>query len=593
VLTLIVFILATGCGNNLESAVAEVGDEVITVEDLRQEMIRQFRTEKGAASKSLEQREKVLENLIERRLKVAGARAEGYFDRPEFKEKEGTLLTDAMINRLYEVKILDEVVNEKVMKDFYEKQGSEVDAAHILLKWTTDSAAVRQRALEIGREIKGGLAFDAAAERYTEEPGGKERKGDLGWFSWGRMVKEFQDACWAMKDGEISAPVETRFGVHIIHLKGRRAVEGRPDFEEEKENIKNACRSAMSQEIMDAGNAYLEKMKKDMNFKVESALMPQLLSDIQANLKPELRLMDIFHVLSQGAWKDKALASWKGGKMDMAGLMKGQERNFRPASSITTPKELEDLIVNTSVFPMLTERAKKDGMDKDDEVVDRVKQQLESAVVMAYERERIKGEINITDEQIEGWFTGHPEEFMHPQMVKVQEIYVADKALAEQLAARARKGENFGKLAKEFTERPDIKGTDGSLEPFQAGRYGKMGEAAFNLAVGEISDPLPVGRNWSVIKLNEKIAPTPKTLDESKNTIRMKLEREERDRRKDAWRKEIEVKVPVKIFKEKLTTLFADVEQEVKEEELSERTDPATGKLKRKSNGEPIKPDDY
>ncbi len=593
VLTLIFFLLATGCGNNLESAVATVGDETITVDDLRQEMIRQFRTEKGAASKSLEQREKVLENLIERRLKVAGARAEGYFDRPEFKEKEATLLADAMINRLYEVKILEEVVTEKVMRDFYEKQGTEVDAAHLLIKWTTDSAAVRQRAQEISREIKGGLAFELAAERYTEEPGGKERKGDLGWFSWGRMVKEFQDACWALKDGEISAPVETRFGVHIIHLRGRRTVEDRPEFDEEKENVKNMCRQAMSAEIMEAGNAYLDKLKKDLGFKVDAAQLPTLLSDIQANLKPELRLTDIFHVLSQGAWRGKALATWKGGQMDLDGLMKGQERNFRPASSLTTPKDLEDLITNTSIFPMLSERAKKDGMDDDKDVKERVTQQLEGAVVMAYERERIKGEIKIADEQIQTYFDGHPEEFMHPQMVKVQEIHVADKGLAEQLAQRARKGENFGALAKEYTERPDRKGTDGSLEPFQAGRYGKMGEAAFNLEVGKISDPVPVGRNWSVVKLNEKIAPAPKSFEESKTSIRIKMEREERTRRQEAWRKEIETKVPVKIFKEKLSTLFADVEQDIKEDELSDRTDPKTGQLKRKSNGEPIKPEDY
>jgi peptidyl-prolyl cis-trans isomerase C len=120
-----------------------------------------------------------------------------------------------------------------------------------------------------------------------------------------------------------------------------------------------------------------------------------------------------------------------------------------------------------------------------------------------------------------------------------------------------------------------------------------MGEAAFNLEVGKISDPVPVGRNWSVVKLNEKIAPAPKSFEESKTSIRIKMEREERTRRQEAWRKEIETKVPVKIFKEKLSTLFADVEQDIKEDELSDRTDPKTGQLKRKSNGEPIKPEDY
>ena len=585
---LILFTFSSGCGKNLETAVAKVGDEIITMDDLRQEMIRQFRTEKEAARKSLEQREKALDNLVERRLKVAGARAEGYFDKPDVKEKEATLLTDGMINRLYETKILDEVVSETVMKDTYEKQATEVQASHVLLRWAPDSAAVRQKAQEIAQEIKGGLSFEDAAAKYTEEPGGKERKGDLGWFSWGRMVQEFQEVCWSLKENEISSPVETRFGIHIIQLKGRRTVENRPSFEDEKETLKEMCRNGMREQIMKAGNDYIEQMKKDLGYKLESGRMPQLLTDIQANMQPERKLQEIFQALADGAWKGQALASWKDGKMDMAALTKSLERNFRPTSSITTVKDVEDMISNASVYPMLTVRAKREGLDKDKDVLKNVQVQLENSVVMTYERERIKGSIEVGEEQVSAWYTAHPEDYVHPQMVRVQEIYVSDKDLADKLAARAQKGENFGKLAKQYTERPDRKGTDGTLEPFQAGRYGKMGETAFTLKPGDISEPLPIGRNWSIIKLVEKIAPTPKSLDEARTSIRMKLEREERSKRQDAWRKEMEAKIPIILYKEKLTQLFADVEGATEQASATTRDG-----RKLKSNGEPVKPDDY
>ncbi|MDP2360661.1 MAG: peptidylprolyl isomerase [bacterium] len=570
VITLVIFTLATGCGKNLESAVATVGGEIITVDDLRQEMVRQYRTEKEAARKSLEQREKALENLIERRLKVAGARAEGYFDTPEVKEREATLLTETIINRLYEVKILEAVVSDQVLRDTYDRQATEVQASHILFKWVTDSASVRQRALEVQREIRNGLPFADAAARYTEEPGGQERKGDLGWFSWGRMVPEFQEACWALQENEISAPLETRYGIHLIHLTGRRTVESRPTFEEQKESLKEMARNNMREQIMAAGNTYLEDMKRDLGYKLEEARVPQLLADIQANMQPELKLQEIFQSLAEGAWKDQVIASWKGGQMDMAGLAKSMERNFRPASSITTPRDVEDMVNNASIHPMLTARAKAEGLDKDKDVLKNVQQQLENNVVMTYERERIKGKVEVGEDQIAAWFAANPNDYMHPQMVRVQEVYVADRDLAQKLAERARKGENFGKLAKQYTERPDRKGTDGTLEPFQAGRYGKMGEAAFAMAVGDVSDPLPIGRNWSVIKLLEVIPPKPKALDEARTSIRMKLEREARANRHDAWRQEIEQKVPVVLYKEKLTTLFADVK------DMGEQGDRAT-----------------
>ncbi|MFA7331798.1 MAG: peptidylprolyl isomerase [Candidatus Delongbacteria bacterium] len=587
-LTLIIFTLATGCGKNLESAVATVGDETITLQDLRDEMVRQFRTEREAARKPLEVREKALESLVERRLKVAGARADGYFDKPEIKEREESLLSEAMINRLFEIEILDKVITESVLKETYDKQGTEVQAAHILLRWTPDSAAVRQRAQEIAQEIKGGLAFDQAAEKYTEEPNGKERKGDLGWFSWGRMVTSFQDACWALKEGEVSAPVETNFGVHLIHLTGRRQVENRPPFEEQKETLKEMCRNAMGEQVMASGNAYLDALKADLKYTRDEAKAQRLLTDIQANMQPERKLQEILTSLADGAWKGQELATWKGGALDLPALAKGLERNFRPASSLTTAKDVLDMIDNAAIVPMLTLRAKDKNLDADKDVKKNVKQQIENMVVMTYEREKIKGTINITEEQIAAWFTGHPEDYMHPQKVVVQEILVADKQLADDLAARAKKGENFGKLAKQYTERPDRKGTDGTLEPFQAGRYGKMGEAAFSMKPGDISDPLPIGRNWSVIKIVEIQAPTAKTLDEARTSIRMKLEREERTTRHDQWRAEIEKKVKVVLYKEKLTQLFADIETEG-----DQQADGGVPAGKKSKNGRPKLPDDY
>lgn len=587
-LACVVVILATGCKKNLDIAVATVGDETITLQDLRDEMVRQFRTEREAARRPLEVREKALESLVERRLKVAGARADGYFDKPEIKEREANLLQEAIINRLYEIEILDQVITESVLKDAYERQGTEVQASHILLNWKPDSAAVRKEAQRIAEEIKGGLPFDQAAEKYTEEPSGKARKGELGWFSWGRMVPAFQDVCWALKEGEVSAPVETAFGVHLIHLTGRRQVEDRPSFEEQKETVKEICRNAMGEQIMKAGNEYLEKLKADLEYTVDETQAAKLLTDIQANMQPERKLQEILSSLAEGAWKGQSVATWKDGKQDLPGLAKSLDRNFRSAATLTTTKDVVDLINNASLFPMLAARGKDKGLDDDADVKKNVKLQIENAVVMAYEREKIKGVITISEEQIAAWFTGHPEDYMHPQKVVVQEILVADKALAEELAARAKKGENFGKLAKQYTERPDHQGTDGTLEPFQAGRYGKMGEAAFSMKPGEISDPLPIGRNWSVIKVVEIQAPTPKTLDEARTSIRMKLEREERTRRQEQWRAEIEKKIKVVVYKDKLTQLFADIDLEG-----DQQVDANMPRGKKSKGGHPKLPDDY
>ena len=87
----------------------------------------------------------------------------------------------------------------------------EVHAAHILVK-TLDEA---QKILD---DVKSGKkAFAKAAEERSQCPSGK-RCGDLGWFSRGKMVREFENAAFNLKKGEMSAPVRTEFGWHIIKV---------------------------------------------------------------------------------------------------------------------------------------------------------------------------------------------------------------------------------------------------------------------------------------------------------------------------------------------------------------------------------------
>ena len=85
-----------------------------------------------------------------------------------------------------------------------------VHAAHILVK-------AEQEALGLLYDINHGKDFEAVAKEKSLCPSGK-KGGDLGWFGRGQMVKEFETAAFALKPGEISKPVKTQFGWHIIKV---------------------------------------------------------------------------------------------------------------------------------------------------------------------------------------------------------------------------------------------------------------------------------------------------------------------------------------------------------------------------------------
>ena len=126
----------------------------------------------------------------------------------------------------------------KVKALFESRKGQyqEFKASHILFKAETDAqyAEALKKAQDLRVKLAAGADFAKTADALTEDPSGKGHGGDLGWFSSKAMVKPFSDAAAALKPGEISQPVRTQFGIHLIRLEGRRE----KPFEEVKEDLR-------------------------------------------------------------------------------------------------------------------------------------------------------------------------------------------------------------------------------------------------------------------------------------------------------------------------------------------------------------------
>lgn len=91
---------------------------------------------------------------------------------------------------------------------------SEVRASHILVK-------TEQEANDLLNRINSGSSFEELAQKHSTCPSGK-KGGDLGYFTRGRMVKEFEDAAFTTEKGKISRPVKTKFGYHLIKVTDAR-----------------------------------------------------------------------------------------------------------------------------------------------------------------------------------------------------------------------------------------------------------------------------------------------------------------------------------------------------------------------------------
>jgi parvulin-like peptidyl-prolyl isomerase len=110
---------------------------------------------------------------------------------------------------------------EKETRSRYQPTAAEIDA-YVAAHPELDTKVQRAKIEGILARVRAGEDFAKLADEFTEDPSGKGKGGDLGWFGRGMMVKPFEDTAFALKPGEVSGVFETQFGYHIVKLDERR-----------------------------------------------------------------------------------------------------------------------------------------------------------------------------------------------------------------------------------------------------------------------------------------------------------------------------------------------------------------------------------
>ncbi len=178
------------------------------------------------------------------------------------------------IQKLIEVVVYPKaMVSEKESRIFFEnnpqyfQKPEEVKASHILIQVAPDAGdeeklAARKKIEEVQIKIEAGNDFAELARQYSEGPS-NVNGGDLGYFDRKKMVKPFSDAAFALKPGEVSDIVETRFGFHLIKVYDKKAKSAYV-FEDIKDRLREILRQ---QKIQDETVHYLEELRKTADVK--------------------------------------------------------------------------------------------------------------------------------------------------------------------------------------------------------------------------------------------------------------------------------------------------------------------------------------
>lgn len=244
------------------SALAKVGTASITQADLEREMQnlpdyaqQMFEGEKG--------REKFLDEIVKKEILYQEALKKGLDKAPDFTKKMEEFKKLTLVSELLEKEIMAKAkASDQEVKEYYDKHReefattSQIKASHILVKTEAEAEKILER-------LKKGEKFDAVAKKESLDKQSAQNGGDLGYFKRGDMVPEFEKAAAALKAGEISKPVKTSFGFHIIKVTDKKTG---PviEFEQIKGMISQRLSGERQKEAFDK---YLADLRK--NYPVE------------------------------------------------------------------------------------------------------------------------------------------------------------------------------------------------------------------------------------------------------------------------------------------------------------------------------------
>ena len=257
----------------------------ISMADVLSELQRAPEASRLSAMERPDALQQIVRNLLVRRVLAAEAIRDGLAKDPIIAATaaiaQDRALSDARLARLDAQNEPSESALDAYARNMYQANSSKFDrpaqtrARHILLNNSGPESL--QKAKDLLTQLRAGASFDDVAKTHSTDPGSAARGGDLGFFPNGQMVRPFDDAVNALnKPGDLSEPIETQFGYHIIRLEERKE-KGRQTYEEVKPQLLSEASNAI---LNEARVQKIQNLNKDFVFEREA---------IEALAKPALR----------------------------------------------------------------------------------------------------------------------------------------------------------------------------------------------------------------------------------------------------------------------------------------------------------------
>ena len=426
---------------------------------------------------------------------------------------------------------------------------------------TADSVKTIAKAKMVLERLKKGESFEKLAKEFSQDPNSAKNEGYLGAYysrSTGfdkpnsqnerdnKLVPQFEEALFKLKDGEFSDLVYSGFGIHIIKRDSTKSFTA----DEERESLKKFYKKAYFEE--DKKN-FIDSIKKTLNFKLNDP-----------NFNEFLSLVDTAKTTLDSNWmhkltnidKSKVLYSTDMKKITIADILDSikirKDMRVTPLSRAGITSVLEKM-TTPDAFAYLTR-----NLDKDYPEFAQLQKEFKDGILLfKIEEQEVWNKLKFDTLQAKEYWEANKNKYMTENQYSFTEVFVLADSLSKVIYSKAKAGEDIEKLAAEFTQKSGMRERKGRHD-MEYAKDNRLVQEILKLKLkeGEISEPIKIDKGYSIIKLNQILPPKVKTFEEAIPDFAPTFQDKTQKALSEKWVQNLREKIPVVINNKMIDSLY-------------------------------------
>ena len=463
--------------------VAQVGDETITLEQF-QEFSRKIPSYLQSKKTGLEREKNHLQTMIDRKLLLIEAVAQGIDTSPGFLRKTRKIKENKILG-IFQLREIKVKMTQSEVVEFFEKEGFSKTVRYSEI-WV-DGEDKARAAME---ELRAGKSFEQVAVKWSVDEETAARGGDKGNYSHQLDLHPIVgDAVFALEKDEVSELIwfaGTRYGI----FKATDFATGSLN----DELLHKVYRILYIEKFNSQRAAMVEKLGDEYGLEVDREGLHAFLKKIydQASFETEEE-------------RNIALYSYDGGKITAEDFIDAVRYKKRELAEFTDSVQVVSF-ADSVIVPdaMIVEAARRAEVDKEEEVVSWFDNRREQLLMIELREILLEDKLSLSDEEVRKYYDGHIDDFMHPELLEIQEILVGTEEQALELAEQVRNGASLGEFARTHSIRStNQRDEEGRMHVHDSEKFkfGGLVEAAQKASIGELTGPVEVTGGYSIFKV--------------------------------------------------------------------------------------------